>query len=52
MIASGNLKPGPDDMPKGARFISKPFSAETVHMHIKEILQDGQKTEFPKNEDR
>lgn len=43
VIASGNLKPGPDDMPKGARFIGKPFSAETVYAHIQEILPDGRK---------
>lgn len=43
VIASGNLKPGPDDMPAGARFIGKPFSAETVHAHVQEILPDGQK---------
>ena len=49
VIASGNLKPGPGDMPDGARFIGKPFSAEMVHAHIKEILPDGQKPEPLKN---
>lgn len=43
VIASGNIKPGPGDMPDGARFIGKPFSAALVHRHIKEILPDGQK---------
>ncbi|WP_208605570.1 hypothetical protein [Methylobacterium tarhaniae] len=51
MIASGNLKPGPDDMPKGARFIGKPFSAETIHAHIKEILPDEQNPDPLKNDD-
>ena len=49
VIASGNLKPGPDDMPKGAHFIGKPFSAETVHAHVKEVLPDGQKPDPLKN---
>ena len=51
VIASGNLKPGPGDMPDGGRFIGKPFSAETVHAHVKEILPDGQKPDPLKNED-
>ncbi|MGE7156232.1 response regulator [Methylorubrum rhodesianum] len=49
VIASGNHKPGPSDMPEGACFIAKPFSAETVHAHIQEILPDGQKPEPLKN---
>ena len=45
VVASGQAKPGPGDLPEGARFIGKPFSAEVVHDHIKEILPDGQKPE-------
>lgn len=45
VIASGRLKPSDGDMPKGARFIGKPFSAETVHGHLKEILPDDRKPE-------
>lgn len=43
VIASGNITPRAEDMPEGARFIGKPFSADMVHNHINEILPDGQK---------
>ena len=43
VIASGRLSPGPGELPEGARFISKPFSAETVHGHLREVLPDGVK---------
>ncbi|MBE7201715.1 MAG: response regulator [Parafilimonas terrae] len=45
VVASGQVQPGPDDMPDGARFIGKPFTADMVHDHLKEILPDGQKPE-------
>ncbi|MEX6507458.1 response regulator [Jiella sp. M17.18] len=45
IVASGQAKPGPDDLPEGARFISKPFSADVVHEHLHEILPEGQKPE-------
>ncbi|RYB02410.1 response regulator [Lichenibacterium ramalinae] len=45
VIASGRLKPADGDMPDGARFIGKPFSAETVHSHLREILPDDRKPE-------
>lgn len=45
VVASGNIRPGPDDMPDGARFLGKPFSAEMVHSHLREILPEGQKPE-------
>ncbi|MCP1557901.1 UNVERIFIED_ORG: DNA-binding NtrC family response regulator [Methylobacterium sp. SuP10 SLI 274] len=43
VVASGQAHPGPGDMPGGARFIGKPFTAEMVHDHLKEILPDGRK---------
>lgn len=43
VVASGQVHPGPGDMPEGARFIGKPFTAEMVHDHLKEILPDGLK---------
>jgi CheY-like chemotaxis protein len=45
VVASGSIVPGPDCMPKKARFIAKPFSAELVQAHLLEILPDGQKPE-------
>lgn len=45
VVASGQMQPGPGDMPEGARFIGKPFTAEMVHDHLKDILPDGQKPE-------
>lgn len=43
VIASGQAYPGPGDLPEGARFIGKPFTAEMVHDHLKDILPDGRK---------
>ncbi|XYD11844.1 response regulator (plasmid) [Methylobacterium sp. NMS12] len=43
VVASGQVQPGPGDMPEGARFIGKPFTADMVHDHLREILPDGQK---------
>jgi CheY-like chemotaxis protein len=45
VVASGRTKPGPDDLPKGAVFLDKPFSAQIVHDHINKILPDGRKPE-------
>ena len=43
VVASGQAHPGPGDMPEGACFIGKPFTAEMVHDHLQEILPDGRK---------
>ena len=40
VIASGEARPGPNDLPAGARFIAKPFSAQVVHDHLREMLPD------------
>jgi CheY-like chemotaxis protein len=45
VVASGLVTPGPDDLPEGARFIGKPFSARIVHHHLHEVLPDEQKPE-------
>lgn len=45
VVASGHVRPGPDDLPEGARFLGKPFSAKMVHDHLHEILPDGRKPE-------
>lgn len=49
LVASGRAKPGPDDMPDGAHFVGKPFSADIVHDRLKQLLPDGQKPEPLKN---
>ncbi|WP_313901462.1 response regulator [Methylobacterium sp. J-070] len=38
VVASGEAKPGPDDLPEGATFIAKPFSAEVVHHHVRKTM--------------
>lgn len=45
VVASGEARPGPGDLPEQACFIAKPFSAELVHNHLQEMLPDGQKPE-------
>lgn len=45
VVASGLASPGPDDLPEGAHFIAKPFSAEIVHHHLHEVLPDDRKPE-------
>jgi DNA-binding NtrC family response regulator len=41
IVASGRVKPEAGDMPEKATFISKPFSAQVVHDHLRETLPDG-----------
>ncbi|MEE7451310.1 response regulator [Methylobacterium radiotolerans] len=43
LVASGRHKPGPGEMPEGAHFVGKPFSAEVVYDRLKQMLPDGQK---------
>lgn len=45
LVASGNAHPGPGDMPDGAVFISKPFSADVVYERLNELFPDGRKPE-------
>ena len=45
VIASGNAKPGPGDMPERATFIGKPFSAEIVRHHVRKTLPDDKHPE-------
>lgn len=40
VVASGEAKPGPGDLPEGATFIAKPFSAEVVHHHVRKTMPD------------
>lgn len=40
VVASGNLTPQPGDLPEGATFIAKPFSAETVREHLRQVVAD------------
>ena len=43
VVASGMRQPAEGELPEGARFIGKPFSAEVVHGHLREILPDDRK---------
>lgn len=43
VVASGRIAPQDGDLPKGATFISKPFSASLVHEHLQKKLPDGKK---------
>ena len=45
MVASTGMTPDPDDMPADAEFISKPFTTDVVHEHLRKILPGGQRPE-------
>jgi CheY-like chemotaxis protein len=45
LVASGAATPNDGDLPEGAVFISKPFSASVVHDRLQELLPDGEKPE-------
>jgi CheY-like chemotaxis protein len=45
VIASGNVKPGPGDMPDKATFIGKPFNDRMVHQHLRDKLPDSKQPE-------
>ena len=45
VIASGNIKPGPGDMPDKASFISKPLNDHMIHQHLREKLPDNKQPE-------
>lgn len=38
VVCSGRVKPGPDDLPKSAEFIGKPFSAEIIQDKLRQLL--------------
>ena len=40
VVASGQAQPEPGDLPEGATFIGKPFSAEIVRHHVRKTLPD------------
>ena len=41
IVVSGRMQPEDGDLPAGATFISKPFSAQIVHDHLREKLPSG-----------
>ena len=43
VIASGRRHPVAGELPEGARFIGKPFSAEVVHEHLQQVLPEDRK---------
>lgn len=45
LVASGLMTPEPGQLPDGAVFIQKPFSADVVHQHLLDLLPDGRKPE-------
>ncbi|WP_306752129.1 response regulator [Paracoccus actinidiae] len=45
LVASGGTLPRPGDMPDGALFIRKPFTAEVVREHLLKILPEGRRPE-------
>lgn len=45
IVASGQIEPKADDLPEGAIFVRKPFSADVVHDHLQRLLPDGEKPE-------
>lgn len=43
VIASGRVTPSPEEMPPGATFLPKPFSAEVIHDHLRRTLPLGRR---------
>lgn len=43
VVASGEVRPEIGSLPDKARFIAKPFSADVVHAHVREIVPPGYK---------
>ncbi|KMS55991.1 chemotaxis protein CheY [Novosphingobium barchaimii LL02] len=41
VVASGGIRPAPGELPIGAIFIAKPFTAEVVHDHLRSLLPEG-----------
>lgn len=40
VVASGEMRPQPGDLPEGATFIAKPFSAEVVREHLRKVVAE------------
>ena len=38
VVASGQVRPGPDDLPEGATFVAKPFSPNVVRHYVRQTL--------------
>jgi len=49
LVSSGLADPGPGDMPEGATFVAKPFSADIVLNRLNELLPEGRKPQPLKN---
>mgnify|MGYP004513271387 CR=1 FL=1 len=45
LVASGQIKPKIGDMPDGAVFVGKPFSADVIYDRLQELLPDGEQPE-------
>jgi len=43
LVCSGMMQPEAGEMPDGAVFVQKPFSANVVYDHLQNILPDGRK---------
>lgn len=41
VVASGAIRPQAGDLPAGATFIGKPFSAELVREHLRKVVDDN-----------
>ncbi len=52
MVSSGVARPEPGDMPVGAVFVKKPFSADAIYDRLQVLLPDGRKPEPLKNRSR
>ncbi|MFC4257352.1 response regulator [Altererythrobacter xixiisoli] len=49
LIASGMISPEEGDLPEGALFINKPFSAQIVYDQLQQLLPDGQQPDALKH---
>lgn len=51
VVASGEMRPRPGDLPEGACFIAKPFSPEVVREHLRQVVAEDIQSDSLKSED-
>jgi hypothetical protein len=51
IVTSGRVRPGPGDLPKGVRFVPKPYRPTALIEVVREALGQGTRPALPPQED-